>query len=262
MTMYEALWHDLRRNKVDADLMDVGYNIREADYALAHLDEWMKPVHKHTPVLTEPGHVRVRRDPFGVTLIIGAWNEPYMLRLAPLVAAIAAGNTAVVKPSEISEAVSAQTAEMIPKYLDSCGGGRSWRRDPGDDRVACAEVGPDLLGPVHQFRAHLHRTGSCPGLARGQGRARGRDQGGDPRLLREDPKQSLDYGRVINRRNFDRLVAFLGERNDRRRRGDRSGRALHRPDRARRRLCRLADHAKTRCSARSCRCSRLARWKQ
>jgi len=52
----------------------------------------------------EPGHVRVRRDPFGVTLIIGAGNKPYMLTLAPLVAAIAGGNTAVLKPSEIAVA--------------------------------------------------------------------------------------------------------------------------------------------------------------
>ena len=116
--MYEALWHDPRRNRTDADLMDVDYNIREADYALKHLHSWMRPERVHTPLLMEPGHVRVRRDPFGVTLIIGAWNEPYMLTLAPLVAAIAAGNTAVLKPSEIGEATSQQTAEMVPKYLD------------------------------------------------------------------------------------------------------------------------------------------------
>jgi aldehyde dehydrogenase (NAD+) len=116
--MYEALWHDLRRNRTDADLMDVDYNIREADYALKHLHGWMRPERVHTPLLMEPGHVRIRRDPFGVSLIIGAWNEPYMLTLAPLVAAIAAGNTAVLKPSEIGEATSQQTAEMVPKYLD------------------------------------------------------------------------------------------------------------------------------------------------
>jgi aldehyde dehydrogenase (NAD+) len=46
----------------------------------------MRPERVHTPLLMEPGHVRFRRDPFGVTLIIGAWNEPYMLTLAPLVA--------------------------------------------------------------------------------------------------------------------------------------------------------------------------------
>ncbi len=116
--MYEALWHDLRRNRTDADLMDVDFNIREAEYALEHLHEWMQPERIHTPLLMEPGHVRLRRDPLGVTLIIGAWNEPYMLTLAPLVAAIAAGNTAVLKPSEIAEATAQQTADMVPKYLD------------------------------------------------------------------------------------------------------------------------------------------------
>jgi len=60
--------------------MDVDYNIREAEYALKHLHDWVKPVCESAPWLMEPGHVRVRRDPFGVSLIIGAWNEPYMLR--------------------------------------------------------------------------------------------------------------------------------------------------------------------------------------
>ena len=66
----------------------------------------------------EPGHVRVRRDPLGVSLIIGAWNEPFMLTLAPLVAAVAGGNTAVLKPSEISAACSRVTADLLPRYLD------------------------------------------------------------------------------------------------------------------------------------------------
>ena len=61
----DALWKDLRRNVVDADLMDVAYNVREADYALRHLAEWMKPERMPTPLVLEPAHVRVRRDPFG-----------------------------------------------------------------------------------------------------------------------------------------------------------------------------------------------------
>ena len=83
----DALWKDLRRNAFDADLMDVTYNVKEADYALAHLDTWTTPERLRTPLVFEPGHVRVRRDPLGVTLIIGAWNEPLMLLFAPLVAA-------------------------------------------------------------------------------------------------------------------------------------------------------------------------------
>jgi acyl-CoA reductase-like NAD-dependent aldehyde dehydrogenase len=114
----EALWKDLRRNVTDADLMDVAYNVKEADYALEHLDAWMEPQRVHTPLVFEPGHVRVRRDPFGVTLIIGAWNEPFMLLFAPLVAALAGGNTAVLKPSELAVACSAAAARLVPKYFD------------------------------------------------------------------------------------------------------------------------------------------------
>jgi aldehyde dehydrogenase (NAD+) len=117
--MYDALWQDLRRNRTDADLMDVDYNIREAEYALKHLPDWLKIEHVPTPVVMQPAHVRVRREPLGVSLIIGAWNEPYMLTLAPLVAAVAAGNTAVIKPSEIAEACAEVLAEIVPKYLDT-----------------------------------------------------------------------------------------------------------------------------------------------
>jgi hypothetical protein len=113
-----ALWKDLRRNLVDADLMDVEYNVKEADYALKHLDAWMSPERVHTPLVLQPGHVRVRRDPLGVTLIISAWNEPFMLLYAPLVAAFAGGNTAVLKPSELAVACSAAAAKLTPKYFD------------------------------------------------------------------------------------------------------------------------------------------------
>jgi transposase len=65
--------------------------------------------------LLEPAHVRVRRDPFGVTLIIGAWNEPFMLLFGPLVAALAGGNVAVLKPSELAAACSAAAAKLVPK---------------------------------------------------------------------------------------------------------------------------------------------------
>jgi aldehyde dehydrogenase (NAD+) len=114
----DALWKDLRRNVVDADLMDVAYNVKEAEYALKHVDAWMKPERVPTPLVLEPGHVRVRRDPLGVTLIIGAWNEPFMLLFAPLASAFAGGNTAVLKPSEVAVACSATVARLVPKYFD------------------------------------------------------------------------------------------------------------------------------------------------
>ena len=79
---FAALHQDLRRNDTDSDLMDVGFCIKEAEYALKHLHHWMKAERELTPLLLEPGHVRVRRDPLGVTLIIGAWNADADLRPA------------------------------------------------------------------------------------------------------------------------------------------------------------------------------------
>jgi acyl-CoA reductase-like NAD-dependent aldehyde dehydrogenase len=116
---FAALSQDLRRNDVDSDLMDVGFCIKEAEYALKHMHHWVKAEREPTPLLLEPGHVRVRRDPLGVTLIIGAWNEPLMLTFGPLAPALAAGNTAVIKPSEMCAATSALIAELVPRYMDT-----------------------------------------------------------------------------------------------------------------------------------------------
>ncbi len=256
--LYDALWHDLRRNRYDADLMDVEYNIKEAQYALDHLHEWMKPKHVHTPLVMEPGHIRVRRDPLGVTLIIGAWNEPLMLTIAPLVAAIAAGNTAVIKPSEVSEATSAVQAQLVPKYLDN-------------QAIAVAEGGvpettalldqkwdmifftgsPQIGKIVHQAAAKnltpavlelggknptiVHSSANIRSAARRIAFSRFINSGHIctapdhvlvwPEVKDEfveemkkaitdfygdDPKQSPDYGRVINDRTYERLMGYMG----------------------------------------------------
>src|SRR5699024_10652838 len=60
----------------------------------------------------------VQPEPLGVVLIIGAWNYPIQLVLGPLVAALAAGNCAVLKPSEVAAATSQLFAELVPRYLD------------------------------------------------------------------------------------------------------------------------------------------------
>src|SRR5207302_3385208 len=115
---YAALWSDLRRNRIDADLIDVKYTTSEIDHVLAHLRRWMKPVPISTPLQLAPSHAEVRFDPLGVGLIIGTWNYPLMLTLSPLVAAISAGNCAVIKPSEVSAATAEAVARFIPQYLD------------------------------------------------------------------------------------------------------------------------------------------------
>src|SRR5512135_2622595 len=81
---YAAQWTDLRRNRTDADLTDVKYLATEADHALSHLRQWMKPLSVGTPLVLEPARVQVQFDPLGVGLIIGTWNYPVMLTLSPL----------------------------------------------------------------------------------------------------------------------------------------------------------------------------------
>lgn len=66
--------------------------------------------------------VEIHKDPFGVVLIMGAWNYPLQLTLLPVAGAIAAGNCVVIKPSEVAPASAKFIAETIPKYLD----GVSW----------------------------------------------------------------------------------------------------------------------------------------
>jgi acyl-CoA reductase-like NAD-dependent aldehyde dehydrogenase len=115
---YAALWTDLRRNRIEADLIDVKYMTSEIDHVLTHLRRWMKPVPICTPLQLAPSHGEVRFDPLGVGLIIGTWNYPLMLTLSPLVAAISAGNAAVIKPSEVSAATAEVIARFLPRYLD------------------------------------------------------------------------------------------------------------------------------------------------
>src|SRR3954471_11550638 len=115
---HAALWTDLRRNRTDADLTDVKFLATEADHALSHLRQWMKPLSAGAPPALGPARVQVQFDPLGVGLIIGTWNYPLMLTLSPLIAAISGGNAAVVKPSEVAPATADVIARLVPEYLD------------------------------------------------------------------------------------------------------------------------------------------------
>jgi len=115
---YAALWSDLRRNRIEADLIDVKYMTNEIDHVIAHFRRWMKPVRIGTPLQLAPSRAQVQFDPLGVGLIIGTWNYPLMLTLSPLVAAISACNAAVIKPSEVSAATAEAIARFVPQYLD------------------------------------------------------------------------------------------------------------------------------------------------
>ena len=77
------MWADLRKPRLEGHLTEVGFVINEIDDTLQHLDRWMKPERKHTSLLAQPGRSWTTHDPLGVVLIIGTWNYPVQLLLAP-----------------------------------------------------------------------------------------------------------------------------------------------------------------------------------
>jgi aldehyde dehydrogenase (NAD+) len=115
----KALNTDLAKSESEAWLTEIGYSIHDVEDNIKRLKSWMKPVKVGTPMVAWPSKSYVISEPYGVALIIGAWNYPFQLVVTPLIAAIAAGNCAVIKPSELSEATSELLAKLIPKYLDT-----------------------------------------------------------------------------------------------------------------------------------------------
>lgn len=113
-----ALAQDLGRSPVEAWLGDLTSTKGEAEYAIKHLRRWMKPQRVRLPLNQLPGSAKVQNEPLGVVLVIGPWNYPVYLALSPLVAAVAAGNCAVVKPSELAPATSSLLAKLLPQYVD------------------------------------------------------------------------------------------------------------------------------------------------
>jgi aldehyde dehydrogenase (NAD+) len=114
-----ALKKDLGRGPVEAWLADLAPVTAEAKFAKKHLRTWMKPTHVRVPASVQPGKAWYQYEPLGVVLIIGPWNYPVHLVLAPLVGALAAGDCAILKPSEHTPACSAALAELVPQYLDA-----------------------------------------------------------------------------------------------------------------------------------------------
>lgn len=114
----DALHADLGRPAVEAWLGDIASTKGEAAYARKHLTKWVRRQRQPLPLAQLPGRSWVQYDPLGVVLVIGPWNYPIYLSLGPLVAAVAAGNCAVLKPSELAPATSALLARLVPLYLD------------------------------------------------------------------------------------------------------------------------------------------------
>lgn len=124
----EALLKDLNKSEYESYMTEVGIILADIKHALKHVRKWSKPKRVRTSITQAPGRSYIYYEPFGVTLIIAPWNYPFQLSLAPLVGAIAAGNTAILKPSNYS----VNTSKVIKKIIGEVF---------GDEYVAVVEGG-------------------------------------------------------------------------------------------------------------------------
>ena len=98
------------------------------DFYKMQVREWSKPTHVERPPVNMLDTCMIKPDPYGVVLVLGAWNYPLNLTMGPVNAAIAAGNCVVIKPSELSPHTAEAIAKLLPKYVDQecykvvCGG--------------------------------------------------------------------------------------------------------------------------------------------
>jgi len=115
----KALNADLGRGQFEAIALELVPVYMEIEHALGALAQWMKPVPRATPLGMFPSMSEIHNVPFGVALIISPFNYPLSLCFGPLVGAIAAGNTCLIKPSEMTPACEAVMQKFLPKYMDT-----------------------------------------------------------------------------------------------------------------------------------------------
>ena len=109
----EALHRDFRKPALEVELTEVHPTLEELNHTVKHLKSWMKPKRVGTPLLLSGASSHVRYEARGVVLVLAPWNYPFQLLMAPLIAAIAAGNTVICKPSEKTPNTSRFLARLV-----------------------------------------------------------------------------------------------------------------------------------------------------
>jgi aldehyde dehydrogenase (NAD+) len=120
--LYEAIHKDFGKSKFDTFTTEISFILNDINYYLKNLKSLSKPKKVRTNLINQIGKSRIYSEPLGNILVIGAWNYPYQLSISPIVAALAAGNCCILKPSEIAENTMKTMAKIInenfpPEYL-------------------------------------------------------------------------------------------------------------------------------------------------
>ena len=252
-----ALGADLRKSPHDAYLGEVGMVLSEIRHALGNLPLWMKRRRCSVPWIGWPGRGFVQPEPYGVVLIIGPWNYPLQLVLMPLVGAIAAGNCAVLKPSEFTPHSASALAGLVREnfsmeYITVVEGASEVSEALLQEKfdkiffTGSSKVGRAVMAAAanHLTPVTLELGGKCPCIVCADaplsvtarrivwGKFMNAGQTCvapdyvlvDARVYEDlleamkqalnefyglDPQQSPNYGRIVNRKHFDRLTGYL-----------------------------------------------------
>lgn len=115
----EALYTDLGKNKVEAYATEIGITLKSIKNARKELKNWTKTKNVDTPLYLFPTKSYIKKEPYGTVLIIAPFNYPFQLVFEPLIDAIAAGNTAIIKPSELTPNVARVIKRLINETFDA-----------------------------------------------------------------------------------------------------------------------------------------------
>lgn len=144
----EAVHADFRKAHDEVDLTEVLPTVAEINFAIKNLKSWMTPKRVSTPLTNFGTKSFIHYEPKGVSLIIAPWNYPFFLMISPLVAAVAAGNCAVLKPSEITPETSHLIKRIVADVFPT-------------DEVAVVEGGPEEAKALLDLPFdHIFYTGS------------------------------------------------------------------------------------------------------
>jgi aldehyde dehydrogenase (NAD+) len=143
-----AAWEDFRKPPAEVDLGEIYPVVGEARHAIRHLRRWMRPRSVGTRLALFGSRSKVVYQPKGVVLILAPWNFPFNLTLSPLISAVAAGNCAILKPSEMTPASAACMKRILAGVFD-------------ENEVAVVEGGVSISGALLRKRwDHIFFTGS------------------------------------------------------------------------------------------------------
>lgn len=126
--IYDALKLDFKKSEFESFISEFGIVISQLNLVIKNLTNWVKPESVKSSILTFPSRDYIYKDPYGTILIIAPWNYPFLLAIEPLIMAVAAGNTVVLKPSELTKHTSQLITDIVEKvfpkeYVTSIQGG-------------------------------------------------------------------------------------------------------------------------------------------